>query len=500
MNVLRPMGSLRSSGRGSNGIVIKEGVVNHHRIAPVKGKGKSMLVENVVGKDIIGGGMNPGAAILESSATDDLILRVNNFSGVLDTFKGRKIDDDLSSVEVLKEDITAEEGPVEMELQKNKSNEIVDAWSKPKPIKVSFNKNNVEFSEDGIAVKLNADMEARNSQILKNSVVIKVLGNNVPFSVCSTELRKQWRRFGGFHLTSIGMDWILCSFQSSEVVDEVLNGGPWYVNEFIIGMDKWSTAFDPNMFKGISAPVWVRFPCLPLYCWDEDNIASIASFLGTPIVGHNKEICPENVSIGIQNQSLKEKEVGKEIGEKNVQEIKSSVTKSEYGPWIHVHFKDIIYNRGNIVSKGLNDAKLDKSFKEDNSRKNNAKVDRESMVNKKDIVEINDVLASDSRDVRKSIGKENSVTAVTNRFAVLSEDPEEAGLVEQVNDIKNTEQDKECIGDEINHSELVVSSAAVKVKLAKELKSLGPVNVENKKKKRFDRLNPKSGERSITPF
>ncbi|KAI0519721.1 hypothetical protein KFK09_007180 [Dendrobium nobile] len=420
-----------------------------------------------------------------------------------------------------------------MELQKNKSNEIVDAWSKPKPIKILFDKNKVEFSEDGIAVKLNADIEARNSQLLKNSVVIKVLGNNAPFSVCSTELRKQWSRFGGFHLTSIGMDWILCSFQSSEVVDEVLNGGPWYVNGFIVGMDKWLAAFDPNTFKGISAPVW---------CWDEDNIARIASCLGTPMyidgntcrwskgefarvcvridlekkllngvwvdgsagrffqrveyekiellsyqcgrVGHNREICPENVSIGIQNLSLKEKEVGKEIGEKNVQENKSSVINSKYGPWIHVHFKDRRYNRGNVVRKGLNEAKLDKSFREDNSRNNNAKAYKESMVNKKDIVDTNDVLASDSRDVRKSIGKEKLETAVTNRFNVLSEDPEEAGLVEKVSDFKNTENDRECIEDDINHSELAVSCAAVKVKLAKELKSLGPVNVENKKKKR----------------
>ncbi|XP_020681367.1 uncharacterized protein LOC110098784 [Dendrobium catenatum] len=412
----------------------------------------------MVGKDFIGGIMNPGVAIHESSASDDLILRVNNFSGVLDTLKGRKIGDDLSSAEVLKEDISVEEGPVEMELQKNKSNE-----------------NNVEFLEDGITVKLNADMEARNSQILKNSVVIKVLGNNVPFS-------------------------------SSEVVDEVLNGGPWYVNGFIVGMDRWSAAFDPNTFKGISAPVWVRFPCLLLYCWDEDNIARIASCLGTPMyidgntfrwskqefvrvcvridlekkllngvwvdgsggrffqrveyekidilcyqcgrVGQNREICPENLSIEIQNQSLKEKEVGNEIGEKNVQEIKSSVISSEYGPWIHVHFNDRRYNRGNVVRKGLNDARLDNSFREDNSRKNNAKVDREIMVNKKDIVEVNDVLAPDSRDVhRKSFGKENSKTAITN-------------------------------------SELGISSAAVKVKLAKELKSLGPVNVEHKKKKR----------------
>ncbi|XP_020689854.2 uncharacterized protein LOC110104908, partial [Dendrobium catenatum] len=251
---------------------------------------------------------------------------------------GRKIGDELISVEGLKENVQVEEGCDVVENLKNKTNEVSEAWSKPKPIKLSFNKNMVERSEDGIAVKLNSDMELKNSQVLKNSVAIKVLGNNVPFSVCSTELRKQW----------------------------VLNGGPWYINGFIVGMDRWTAAFDPNSLKGISAPVWVRFPCLPLYCWDEDQIARIASCLGTPIyvdgntfgwskrefvrvcvrinlekklmngvwvdgsagrffqrveyekmellcyqcgrVGHKKELCPDNVLIGIQNQSLKEKE------------------------------------------------------------------------------------------------------------------------------------------------------------------------------------------------
>ncbi|XP_020682361.1 uncharacterized protein LOC110099517 [Dendrobium catenatum] len=159
------------------------------------------------------------------------------------------------------------------------------------------------------------------------------------------------------------MNWILCSFKSSEVVDEILNGGPWYVNRSIVGMDKWTPEFDPNSFKGISAPIWIRLPCLPLYCWDEDSIARIASCLGSPMyldgntfrwskrefarvcvkidlekklpngiwvegiagrffqrveyekvdlfcyqcgkVGHESKTCPDNVKIGIQDQSKK---------------------------------------------------------------------------------------------------------------------------------------------------------------------------------------------------
>ncbi|PKU73524.1 hypothetical protein MA16_Dca008088 [Dendrobium catenatum] len=84
-------------------------------------------------------------------------------------------------------------------------------------------------------------------------------------------------------MTSLGMNWILCPFKSEEAMEEVYNGGPWYVGRFIVGMDKWSPSFNPNSLKGITKPIWIRFPCLPLFCWDEENIARIASRIGVPM-------------------------------------------------------------------------------------------------------------------------------------------------------------------------------------------------------------------------
>ncbi|PKU81672.1 hypothetical protein MA16_Dca019670 [Dendrobium catenatum] len=127
MNASRPTGPLRPNGRGSNGIVIREGELPRCRQAPVDGNGKKVLVENMVGKEIFGVKGNPGLAILELSASDDLILRENNFSGVLDTIKGYNIDDDLSSVEVLKENEVVDDHtkePMHTEFWKNKSNEV----------------------------------------------------------------------------------------------------------------------------------------------------------------------------------------------------------------------------------------------------------------------------------------------------------------------------------------------------------------------------------------
>ncbi|KAI0513356.1 hypothetical protein KFK09_009373 [Dendrobium nobile] len=103
-------------------------------------------------------------------------------------------------------------------------------------------------------------------------------------SLIATELRCQWTKFGKFHLMSLGSDWVICSFFSKETMENVLSGGPWFVNGHIIGLDKWSSDFNPNSLKGLSPPIWTRMTSLPLYCWDEINVLKIDSSIGEPIL------------------------------------------------------------------------------------------------------------------------------------------------------------------------------------------------------------------------
>ncbi|XP_020689845.1 uncharacterized protein LOC110104904 [Dendrobium catenatum] len=49
-------------------------------------------------------------------------------------------------------------------------------------------------------------------------------------------------------------------------------------------MDKWSASFNPTSLKGLSAPIWIRLPNLPLLCWDEINICRISSLVGKPLL------------------------------------------------------------------------------------------------------------------------------------------------------------------------------------------------------------------------
>ncbi|KAL0912140.1 hypothetical protein M5K25_018093 [Dendrobium thyrsiflorum] len=166
----------------------------------------------------------------------------------------------------------------------NDVSKLSNPWKINNYIHLNFNEENVKLSVDGMAVKLDDTSVALNAKRLELSLVTKVFGKVLPPHVVAWELRKQWTRFGPFHFTTLGEGWYLCSFKSLDSLDGVLSGGPWFVNSHIVGMEKWSTEFSPNSMKGLSSPIWIRMPHLPLHCWDEKNVGLIASRIGTPLM------------------------------------------------------------------------------------------------------------------------------------------------------------------------------------------------------------------------
>ncbi|XP_020691636.1 uncharacterized protein LOC110106192 [Dendrobium catenatum] len=140
------------------------------------------------------------------------------------------------------------------------------------------------LTEDGLTVKLfeaNVEINSKKHQL---SVLIKVFAEFNSIQVIADELQRQWDKFGKFHLTILGSRWCLCSFFTTEAVEEVLSSGPWFVKGHIVGIDKWILKFTTDSLKGLSSPIWVRLPNLPLYCWDEVNVARISSLIGVPIL------------------------------------------------------------------------------------------------------------------------------------------------------------------------------------------------------------------------
>ncbi|XP_020681241.1 uncharacterized protein LOC110098679 [Dendrobium catenatum] len=80
------------------------------------------------------------------------------------------------------------------------------------------------------------------------------------------------------------MDWVLCSFHEKEPLEAIFANGSWFVRGQIIGVHRWSLNFSLTSLKGLTSPVWIRMPNLPLQCWDELNVCRIASLVGKPLL------------------------------------------------------------------------------------------------------------------------------------------------------------------------------------------------------------------------
>ncbi|KAL0903247.1 hypothetical protein M5K25_027608 [Dendrobium thyrsiflorum] len=287
--------------KSKGALIISEGNVSTlKRLAHVAGKGKDVdLSGNFKTPNLFKkSGFNPLKALnheASSSSKNIYVNKVDDPNAI--PALGSKINADFPSS--VHENVTAKatldstsfcnvfnKGFSNSELQeRNVIPEFTsNPWIRAKHLKINFNKDKLVLSEDGTAVKLVESCEISNAKRLEFSVVVKVFGKELPPNVVAWELRRQWASFGKFHFTSLGKGWYLCSFKCLEAFEEVLSGGPWFVNQHIVGMEKWSTDFSPSSLKGLSSPIWIRMPHLPLQCWDEDNVALIASMIGVPLM------------------------------------------------------------------------------------------------------------------------------------------------------------------------------------------------------------------------
>lgn len=140
-----------------------------------------------------------------------------------------------------------------------------------------------DFCPDGSTVQMDMDAARQSMGRFKHAVVGKLLGRRLPFHYLLAELTRRWQQFGDFQLIMLSADCFTCIFKSAEARDGVLLGGPWYINGFIIGLDEWSSAFSPSSLSGLSSPLWVRLPGLPLIYWDKKNLGRIAAMIGAPL-------------------------------------------------------------------------------------------------------------------------------------------------------------------------------------------------------------------------
>ncbi|PKA55879.1 hypothetical protein AXF42_Ash018786 [Apostasia shenzhenica] len=141
--------------------------------------------------------------------------------------------------------------------------------------------SNSAHIQDGVIQLDKASISYMQSK-LASTLVGKLFGRKLPFQFLSAELHKRWGHYDGFKVLDASKDSFICQFKNEADRDAVIRSGPWTVAGQILGLDVWSLDFDPSS-AGVSTPLWIRLPALPLYCWGKANLARISSEIGAPL-------------------------------------------------------------------------------------------------------------------------------------------------------------------------------------------------------------------------
>ncbi|XP_020692158.1 uncharacterized protein LOC110106566 [Dendrobium catenatum] len=295
-------------------------------------------------------------------------------------------------------------------------------------------------------------------------------------------------------------------------MEEIFTGGPWYVKGHVVGLDKWSPMFSPTSLKGISAPLWIRLPNIPLQCWDDINICRTASKVGKPYLldgnmfqcGRREyaRVCVrvplnEKLPLGVWVEGLsgkffqkiiyegisklcyecdfightiaecmifKEKKVTSSVDPdlvRNVQDQLNSredgsssqkIDENSYGPWIQVNYELYSIGRSSSFTK--------------------SSVDRVQQEEALDITKIAEIESE-----KAQVFSSKMIVPIMNKFGILSE------MEDKIAETSNQELKMGAKGLSkdayLDTKTVEKSSSGKKVKLLKELKSLGSAMVKH---------------------
>ncbi|KAG0478191.1 hypothetical protein HPP92_012910 [Vanilla planifolia] len=139
------------------------------------------------------------------------------------------------------------------------------------------------MAEDG-EVLVSSEACQRRIDFHKYDLVGRIFGNTLPFPMIARVLLKRWGHHKNFRVFDLSSTCFCLHFESKEARNDVWLGEPWQIVGQAMGLDVWSHEFTPGDSHAMCAPIWVRFPGLPLIYWDADNILCIAKAIGDPFL------------------------------------------------------------------------------------------------------------------------------------------------------------------------------------------------------------------------
>lgn len=118
--------------------------------------------------------------------------------------------------------------------------------------------------------------------------MVKLLGKSLRYNTMRDRLARTWKLGAGFEILDIGNDFFMVKFDDEADRAKVMDGGPWMIFDHYLTVQTWSPAFASPSAKIDKTMVWIRFPGLNLFYYDESILLAMASAVGKPVkVDHN---------------------------------------------------------------------------------------------------------------------------------------------------------------------------------------------------------------------
>lgn len=120
--------------------------------------------------------------------------------------------------------------------------------------------------------------------IWERAIVVYVVGGNTIAEILRGFIRKHWSFVNMPNIHTHEDGYFILKFNTENECNEVLKGGPYFLNRAPMIVKKWNMDFDFKEEIMRVIPVWIRLPSLPLHYWGEESLSRIVNAVSVPIL------------------------------------------------------------------------------------------------------------------------------------------------------------------------------------------------------------------------
>ncbi|KAL8160788.1 hypothetical protein V2J09_012277 [Rumex salicifolius] len=128
------------------------------------------------------------------------------------------------------------------------------------------------------------------ADVWKSSVIVKPLGQFVPFYIMERKLKELWRPVGKMLLMDLPNGYYVVRFETEQDHSNALTGGPWLLFGHYLILKSWSLSFNPEQDVITLSPVWVRINNLPFLFYEGGVLMRAATEIDVPIKADTKTL------------------------------------------------------------------------------------------------------------------------------------------------------------------------------------------------------------------